>query len=140
MSTAVCTAFAPSTELNDQISEADTIIRVVVISETRIEEDSTFTAIAKCRIVTKVKGGESLKDFIFIPSSYNIDPDRSPIYREGDYVVMLNTFKNAEIGHPVSYDSVYPIKKGKIILGFGDDAKSVSPEEFYAIIEGVTNQ
>ena len=81
-----------------------------------------------------------MKDFIFIPSSYNIDPDRSPIYREGDYVVMLNTFKNAEIGHPVSYDSVYPIKKGKIILGFGDDAKSVSPEEFYAIIEGVTNQ
>ena len=140
VSSAVCSAFAPNTELTEQFAKADTVIRIVVVSETRIEGATTFTAIAKCRVITKIKGGESLGDFIFIPSTHKIDPDRSPIYLEGDYVVMLIDLKGVGIGHPVSFDSVYRVKQGKIELGFGDNAKSVLPEEFYAMIEAATKK
>lgn len=140
LSTAICYAFAAPTEFKDQINKSDTIIRIVVVSATIIEKGTSFTAIAKCRVITKIKGGESLRDFIFIPCAYNANPDRSPIDLEGDYVVMLNTLEGVEIGHPVSHDSVYPVDKGKIELGYGDTARSVSPEEFRVMIEATSDK
>lgn len=133
--TTVCSAFAASTSFKDKVHRADTILRIVVVSATTIEEDTSFTAIAKCRVITKIKGGESLGDFIFIPCAYNIDPDLSPIDLEGDYVVMLNTLKGVEIGHPVTYDSVYPIHQGKIKFADSLPVRSLSFEEFQALIK-----
>ena len=134
LSNSICSAFAMPTELKFQIAKSDTIIRIVVVSATIIEHDESFGAIAKCRIVTKIKGSGFLGDFIFIPCAYKMDPDASPIDLEGDYVVMLKTLEDVQIGHPVSFDSVYPVTNGKIQFGSGDDAKSISPDEFYKII------
>ena len=138
--TTACSAFAASTSFKDQVNRADTILRIVVVSATTIEEDTSFTAIAKCRVITKIKGGDSLGDFIFIPCAYNIDPDQSPIDLEGDYVVMLNTLKGVEIGHPVTFDSVYPISEGKIKFADSIPVRSLSFEEFQALIKATSGK
>ncbi len=139
ISISACFGFAGTTDLETQVAKSDTILRIVVLSTTTIEDGSSFKAIAKCRIVTKIKGGHSLGDFIFIPCAYNVDPDRSPIDLEGDFIVMLNTLEGVDIGHPVTYDSVYPIEDGKITYFPELEEVRMTPEAFQKLIQDQPN-
>jgi hypothetical protein len=110
--------------LGRQVHEADAILRVVVVSYDLLkinEDEESFQAIAKCRVIEDYKGDYRLGQFIYIPCAYNVDEDPSPIDREGDYVVFLNTLEVAPIGHPVAFNAVHSINQGKITDPENDD-------------------
>ena len=103
--------------LGKQVHEADAILRVIVVSYDLLkinENHESFQAIAKCRVIEDYKGDYRLGQFIYIPCAYNIDDDPSPIDAEGDYVVFLNTLEVAPIGHPVAFNAVHSIERGRV--------------------------
>lgn len=128
-------AFAPATSLADQAKQADAVLRLVVVEISELDfeehEDWMFTGIAKCRIVTTYKGKGRPFDFIYIPCNYTFDEDPSPMVLGEDCIVFLNILGDRPIGHPVSYDSVHSIQRGKLYdPEYGDGEEEIPLDEF----------
>ena len=128
-------AFAPATSLTDQAKKADAILRLVVVEISEFEyenpEDYQFSAMAKCRVVTTYKEKGRPFDFIYIPCGYGFDEDPSPMVLGDDCIVFLHLLADNAIGHPVSYDSVHSIQRGKLHdPEYGDGEEGIPLAEF----------
>ena len=126
-------AFAPYMPLEEQVKKADSILRVVVVNHDSLKitegEPNTFQALAKCRVIADYTGNHKMGGIIYIPCAYNLDPDKSPIDMEGDYVVMLKTFEIASIAHPVSGSAVHEVTIDKV-KDPDEPEKEIPLEEF----------
>lgn len=100
------------------MKQADAILRVVVVDyevlKINKDDENSFQAIAKCRVIEDYKGDYKGGKFILIPCSYNFDEDPSPIDPDGDYVVMLETMRMTSVGHPVAWNAVHPVTIDKV--------------------------
>lgn len=128
-------AFAAPTSLTDQAKQADAVLRLVVVEISELDfeehEEWIFTGIAKCRIVTTYKDKGRPFDFVYIPCNYNFDEDPSPMVLGDDCIVFLNLLSDRPIGHPVSYDSVHSIQRGKLYdPEYGDGEEGIPLAEF----------
>ncbi len=112
-------AFTVPTPFKNQIQQADTVARIVVVEILDLNftepESWCFEGMAKCRIVTDYTGLYPNSDFVYIPCRYNFDEDPSPLIAGQDYIVCLETMKHGGIAHPVSYDAVHEITGGKLL-------------------------
>lgn len=105
-------AFAAPYTLEEKVKKADTILRVVVLSAVEVESEG-FTSLARCRIISKYKGGTELGDFVHIPIEWTVDPSPG-MEPEGDYLVFLESLKTVAIAHPVTWDSALEISDNKV--------------------------
>ena len=105
--------------MDKQVAKADEVLRVVVIEIARIEykdkEEWRFEGLAKCRVVTNYSGNRRNVDFIYIPCDYNFEESPSPLVVGQDCIISLEFLGNRPIAHPVSWDSVHEIRRGKVL-------------------------
>lgn len=125
--------FATPTSLAHQVKKASAVLRVVVISTTEVEDGSEFQALARCRIISKYKGGEHLRDFVYIPIDWPDDPQPA-IEIGGDYIITLEVLKSVAIAHPICWDAAHEISGGKIFYTKLSNQQVLTIAEFERIL------
>ena len=121
-------AFAPGHTLEQKVKKADTILRVVILSAVEVDSDQ-FNSLAKCRIISKYKGGANLTNFVQIPIDWTVDP--MPNIEIGDdQIVFLESLKTVAIAHPVFWDAALPINNGKIAFFKEGEPTAIELSEF----------
>lgn len=119
--------FVLPTSLSDQIRKAETILRVVVISETPVTGQDHRTLV-KCRVLTAFRG-QFGDNFIEIPTHFPYDPQ--PHFPLGaDCFVLLAAGGENSTATPVFWDAVHAVDRGKISQYRNGKKESLSVADF----------
>lgn len=140
--TTLSSAFTGKVSFKDQIQRADAVARIVVVEIAKFEyknnEESPFTGLAKCRIVTDYTGSLDKVDYLYIPCDYSIDESPSDLYVGQDYIICLKLLNHGSIAHPVSHDAMHEIHNRKMIEPESDDPEVLFPlEEIETRVRGL---